>query len=153
MERKEPAVDSMTERTSLAAQFERHADEEGKILAEYRVLAEKLGSGAASNLVSHILTEEELHHLLLRTLATWMRAAPAEHAPAIPPGADRAELLRLTRILRTHELETIEACRGTKARLAGAGDDALVGIWLDAMVLDSEKPHRLLGAVEKMLER
>lgn len=142
------------ERTSLAAQFERHADEEGKILAEYRVLADKLGGGAAGNLVSHILTDEELHHLLLRTLATWMRAAPAEHEPGIPSGADRAELLRLTRILRKHELETIDACRDTKARLAGAGDDdALVGILLDAMVLDSEKHHRLLGAVEKMLER
>jgi len=141
-----------TERTSLAAQFERHADEEGKILAEYRVLAEKLGSGAAGNLVSHILTEEELHHLLLRTLATWLRAAPAEHARAIPPEADRAELLRLTKLLRKHELETIEACRDTQARLAGAGDDgAIVGILLEAMTMDSEKHHRLLGAVERML--
>lgn len=138
------------ERTSLAAQFERHADEEGKILAEYRVLAEQLGSGAAGNLVNHILTEEELHHLLLRTLATWMRAAPGEHARAIPSGADRAELLRLTRILRAHELETIDACRSTKAGLAGAGDE-IVGILLDAMVMDSEKHHRLLGAVERML--
>lgn len=143
-------MDRATERTSLAAQFERHADEEGKILAEYRVLAEQLGGGAAGNLVSHILTEEELHHLLLRTLATWMRAASAEHEPAISPRADRAELLRLTRLLRKHELETIEACRGTKSRLAGSGEE-IVGILLDAMVMDSEKHHRLLGAVERML--
>jgi hypothetical protein len=140
------------ERTTLAAQFERHADEEGKILAEYRVLAEKLGNSSAGNLVSHILTEEELHHLLLRTLATWMRAASTEHERAIPPEADRAELLRLTRILRKHEIETVDACRGTKARLSGT-DDELVGTLLDAMVMDSEKHHRLLGAVEQLLTK
>jgi len=152
MDPKEPLVDSATERTSLAAQFERHADEEGRILTEYRVLAEKLGNSSAGNLVSHILTEEELHHLLLRTLATWMREASTEHERAVPPDADRAELLRLTRLLRTHELETIEACRGTKARLSGTGDE-IVATLLDAMVMDSEKHHRLLGAVEQLLTK
>jgi len=152
MDPKEKTVGSNTERASLAAQFERHADEEGKILTEYRVLSEKLGNSSAGNLVSHILTEEELHHLLLRTLAKWMREASTEQERAVPPDADRAELLRLTQILRKHELETIDACRGTKARLSGEGD-ALLGILLDAMVMDSEKHHRLLGAVEQLLNK
>jgi len=144
-------VSSLTDRESLAAKFERHADEEGKILTEYRALAEKLGNSSAGNLVSHILTEEELHHLLLRTLAQWMRERPAEPARAIPPDANRPELLRLTQVLQKHELETIDACRGAKSQLVGDSAE-LLGTLLDALVSDSEKHHRLLGAVEKLLK-
>ena len=60
-------------RESLAASFDRHANEEGRILETYRELAENLGEDALGSLVSHILTEEELHHLLLRTMASWLR--------------------------------------------------------------------------------
>lgn len=145
------AVSSHTEREALAAKFERHADEEGKILAEYRVLSEKLGNSSAGNLVTHILTEEELHHLLLRTLATWMRERPTERERAVPEDADRAELLRLTHLLQRHERETVEACRGAQAQLSGE-DAGLCGALMDAMVLDSEKHHRLLDAVEALLQ-
>jgi len=140
------------ERESLAAKFERHADEEGKILTEYRALAEKLGNSSAGNLVSHILTEEELHHLLLHTLAKWMRERPTEQERALPPDANRTELLRLTLTLQKHELDTISTCRGVQSQLSGQDVD-LLGTLLDAMVLDSEKHHRLLGAVEKLLKR
>jgi len=144
-------VSGQTDRESLATQFERHADEEGKILTEYRVLSEKLGNSSAGNLVSHILTEEELHHLLLRTLAQWMREPQPEQARAIPPDANRAELLRLTRILQKHEIETIDHCRAVKSQLSGDTAE-LLGTLLEAMVLDSEKHHRLLGAVETLLK-
>lgn len=143
-------MSSDIERASLAAKFERHADEEGKILAQYRVLAEKLGSSSAANLVSHILTEEELHHLLLRTLAKWLREAPSQQEPCTPPDVDRAELLRLTAELQKHELETIAACRTAKSQLP-AEHAELFGTLLEAMVLDSEKHHRLLAAVATML--
>jgi hypothetical protein len=46
-------------RESLAATFERHAEEEGKILAQYRTLVEKLGDIPARFLIKLILTEEE----------------------------------------------------------------------------------------------
>jgi len=144
-------VSGQTDRESLATQFERHADEEGKILTEYRVLSEKLGNSSAGNLVSHILTEEELHHLLLRTLAQWMREPQPEQARAVPPDANRAELLRLTRILQKHEIETIDHCRVVKSQLSGETAE-LLGTLLEAMVLDSEKHHRLLGAVETLLK-
>jgi hypothetical protein len=145
-------VSSDTQRQSLAAKFERHADEEGKILTEYRALAEKLGNSSAGNLVSHILTEEELHHLLLHTLARWMREHATEQERAVPRDANRAELLRLTQTLQKHELDTIAACRAATSQLSGE-DAELLGTLLDAMVLDSEKHHRLLGAVEEMLRR
>ena len=144
-------MSGQTDRESLATQFERHGDEEGKILTEYRVLSEKLGNSSAGNLVSHILTEEELHHLLLRTLAQWMREPQPEQARAIPPDANRAELLRLTRILQKHEIETIDHCRAVKSELSGDTAE-LLGTLLEAMVLDSEKHHRLLGAVETLLK-
>jgi hypothetical protein len=144
-------MSGQTDRISLAAQFERHANEEDRILTEYRVLSEKLGDSSAGNLVSHILTEEELHHLLLRTLARWMRETQTEQARAVPQDADRAELLRLTRKLQKHEIDTIDHCRVVKSQLSGESAE-LLGTLLEAMVLDSEKHHRLLGAVETLLQ-
>jgi hypothetical protein len=139
------------EREALAAKFEHHADEEGKILAQYRMLAEQLGDSSAGTLVSHILTEEEMHHLLLRTMAKWLREPAASPAGAVPASADRAELLRVTRMLRQHERETIDACRRLKSQLS-AGSAGLLGPLLEAMMLDSEKHHRLLEAAEELLE-
>ena len=139
------------QRELLAAKFDQHAEEEGKILAEYRALAEKLGDSSAGHLVSHILTEEELHHLLLSTMAKWLRDRYTEQERAVPKGVNRDELLRVTRMLRQHERETIDACRSLKAELSGQDED-LLGTMLDAMMLDSEKHHRLLAAVEKLTE-
>jgi hypothetical protein len=137
------------DRKSLAARFERHAEEEGKILAEYRTLSEKLGDSDVGNLVSHILTEEELHHLLLRTMGKWLSEPPG-HERALPPAADRAELLRLTQLLQRHEEETIDGCSQLQEQLRGQGEDLILTL-LDAMVLDSEKHRQLLVVVENML--
>ncbi len=142
---------SDNELESLAAAFERHAEEEGGILAEYRALAEKLGDSDAGFLVDRILTEEEMHHLLLRTMAKWLRERPSRPKGPIPADASRADLLRLTEMLRLHEQDTINACRSLRAGLAEGGDD-LLGTLCDAMVLDSEKHYRLLLAVEQMLK-
>ena len=144
-------MSDQTDRISLAAQFERHADEEGRILTEYRVLSENLGNSSAGNLVSHILTEEELHHLLLRTLARWMREPQTEQVRGVPQETDRTELLRLTRKLQKHEIETIDHCRAVKSELSGDTAE-LLGTLLEAMVLDSKKHHLLLGAVDKLLQ-
>jgi ferritin-like metal-binding protein YciE len=140
------------EKELLAAKFDHHAKEEGEILEAYRVLAEKLGDSSAGLLVSHILTEEEMHHLLLSTMAKWLRESRTNQERVLPKGANRAELLRMTRELEQHERETIDACRSLKAELAG-GEGDLLGTLLDAMILDSEKHHRLLVAVEKLVEK
>jgi ferritin-like metal-binding protein YciE len=142
-------VSSDIDRKSLAAKFERHADEEGKILAEYRVLSERLGDNDLGSLVSHILTEEELHHLLLRTMGRWL-SKPSGAARMLPPEATRAELLRLTKTLQQHEEETIDACSKLQEQLGGQGEDLILTL-LDAMVLDSEKHRQLLAVVEKWL--
>ncbi len=136
------------ERESLAAKFERHAAEEDKILAEYRVLSEKLGKSSAGMIVNQILAEEEMHHALLRTMAQWLRESPRL---AVRPGADRPELLRLTQELQAREQQAIETCRNLKPTVSKANED-VIGCLLDAMALDSEKHHRLLTTVEKMLK-
>jgi len=144
-------VSTEAEREALAAKFDRHADEEGRILDQYRTLAEALGDGPAGMLVNQILTEEEIHHLLLRTMATWLR----EHSEA-PPAAvgrdvDRTELLRLTETLQHHERETIDACRALMGQISGASSHLLRTL-LETMVLDSEKHHRLLTTVQELLK-
>lgn len=138
------------ERESLAATLDRHAAEEGKVLAEYRVLSEQLGDSAAGFLVSHVLTEEEMHHLLLSTAAMWLREHPSGEEPAVPEGVSPAGILQLSRALRQHESETIEACRKLKSQLS-AKEANLVGTLLDVVILDSEKHHRLLLAIEKVM--
>jgi len=138
-------------RESLAATFERHAEEEGKILAQYRTLVEKLGDSPARFLIKLILTEEELHHELLRATAKWLREHSEAEANAIPPGASAEELLRRTEQLQHHEKETIEACRSLRSDLSGTGGELLSSV-LDIMAMDSEKHHRLLTTVQKMIK-
>jgi hypothetical protein len=55
-------VSSDTERESLAAKFEHHADEEGKILAEYRVLSEKLGDSDLGRTAGTLVAEGAQRH-------------------------------------------------------------------------------------------
>ena len=139
-------------RESLAATFERHAEEEGKILAQYRSLAEKLtDNNPARFLIKLILTEEELHHELLRTAAKWFREHSGAERSAIPPGANANELLRRTDQLRDHEKETIEACERLRSRVSDTGG-ALISSVLDIMAMDSEKHHRLLTTVQKLIK-
>jgi hypothetical protein len=138
-------------RETLAATFERHAEEEGKILTQYRSLAEGLGDSPARFLIKLILTEEELHHELLRATAKWLREHSGAGWRPIPPGGDIDELLRLTEQLQHHEKETIEACAGLRSNLLGIGGELLSSV-LYVMALDSEKHHRLLETVRRMIK-
>lgn len=138
------------EREALAAKFERHAEEEGKILTEYRALAESLGKGPAGFVIDMILTEEELHHLLLKTTAAWLREAP-QASPALTSATVIADLVRRTQQLQRHEKETVDSCQSLRATVSGPDAEVIASV-LDVMALDSEKHHRLLMTVEKMLK-
>lgn len=137
-------------RESLAATFERHAEEEGKILAQYRALSDRLADGPARFLIRLILSEEELHHQLLRATAKWLREHPAGDAGTAAPGSGAPELLPHTAELQEHEIQTIEACQRLRAELSGTGGDLLASV-LDVMEMDSEKHRRLLDRVRRML--
>jgi hypothetical protein len=144
-------VRSEEEREALGAELDRHVSQEERILQDYHVLSDKLPEGPLSVVVNHIVTDEEMHHFLLQTLADWVRhpLTPAEEAEGL--AVDRGELLRLTRELRDHEVETIDACRALRERIDGGEGDLFDGI-LEAITLDSQKHHRLLKVVEAYID-
>jgi hypothetical protein len=141
---------STIDRESLAAELERHMAEEGEILREYRALSDKLAEGPVSFLIDRIVTDEEMHHFLLHTLSDWLRTPPTPGESPAAQGVDRDAILRHTRLLKEHEKQTIKDCRDLISRLSGE-EGELFETLLDAVALDSEKHHRLLSAVEKLL--
>jgi len=143
-------METENERVILAAEIERHALEEEKILQEYHTFSDELPEGLLAVLVNHIATEEEMHHFLLRTLAEWLRSAEAVVPRESRQKIDMNELLKRTELLREHEQQTIDACRSLKF---GLSDDAeeLLEVVLDSIALDSEKHKRFLGLVESLI--
>ncbi len=143
-------MDSNDHQQRLAAQFDQHVEEEGRILQQYRCLGEKISGGTVGFMIDSILAEEEMHHLMLRTMGKWLRDPDSAKDESLLSGEERAEMQRLTEELARHEFETVQACRKLKDELY-EGERDLLGTLLDAMVLDSEKHHRLLSAIAKML--
>ncbi|MBW2726626.1 MAG: hypothetical protein JRE71_19780 [Deltaproteobacteria bacterium] len=141
---------SESQRLALADEFERHIKVEDAILKEYHVLADQLPDGPLSVLINHITTEEEMHHFLLATLAEWLRSTPYEGPSRSSLGADREEIVGRARVLQEHELTTIEACRALKSGLKGDQGDFFEAL-LDILILDSQKHHRLLRALERVI--
>jgi len=145
-------VESSEEREALAAEFDRHVAAEEQILEAYHRLSDQLPEGPLGLVVNHIATDEEMHHFLLGTLADWMRRPEKFQVPlADDSGCDLATLLRLSADLRKHEQQTIESCEALKARIHGREAEVFAGL-LDAISLDSQKHHRLLGLVSLMVE-
>jgi len=145
-------MEDTTARESFVASVDRHVEAEGRILEEYRALAEKIPDGPIGMLVDLILTEEEQHHFLLRTMAKHLRQPLTGETQGLEAkGLMRDELLRQTRRLREHERETINACGNLKSQVSSE-EKELFDTLLDVMILDSEKHERLLLAVEKMIK-
>lgn len=143
-------MDYKSEREFLASTFRSYAAAEEKILTEYRALSKQLGDSTCGLLVNHILTEEEMHHLLFSTAAMWLKDhVSTEYAP-LPQGVNKSEVLQMTRSLCEHESSTIEAFRKLKSQLP-AGEVELVGTLLDIVILDSEKHCQVLKGMEKVL--
>jgi hypothetical protein len=142
---------SDSEREAVAAELDRHADEEMEIVRQYCDLSEHLEDGPMSFLIEHILTEENIHHYLLRSLASWLRDPLAGGESAGPQGEIRDELLRHTRALQEHERESIDACKSLKSQLPRE-EGQLLGTVLDAMAMDCAKHHMLLSVVAKMMQ-
>ena len=87
----------------------------------------------------------------MRATAKWLREASAVEGRTMPPSGGEDELLRRTEQLQKHEKETIDACRSLRSELSGTGGELIASV-LDVMAMDSEKHHRLLVTVEKMLK-
>jgi rubrerythrin len=142
-------VTDLSERESLADEIERHIRVEDAILQDYHALSDKLPDGPLAVLINQVTTEEEMHHFLLATLAGWLRSAPDEGPSTGSLGADRGVIIERARLLQQHEQETIRACEGLKSKLKGEQGDLYEAL-LDVLILDSQKHHRLLQALEKV---
>lgn len=146
-------MDAQKERELFAASLDHHVEAESRILAEYRALSERIRTGPVSLLVDLILTEEEQHHFLLRTMAKTLRQSlqGEKSGGSEGLGIDPGELLSLTRRFREHEQETIEVCRNLKTQVTPENAE-LFDALLDALILDSGKHQRLLLAVEQIVK-
>ncbi len=137
-------------REFFAESLDRHVEAEGRMLEEYRALSEKIANGPVGLLVDLILTEEEQHHFLLRTMANRLKQSLTGEAKEFEAkGLVRDELLRQTQRLQEHERETISACRHLKTQISSE-EKEFFDTLLDVLILDSEKHERLLSAIEKM---
>jgi rubrerythrin len=143
-------MDRDEQRAALASEFERHAAEEEEILEEYHELLDRLPQGPLSILVNQIATEEEMHHFLLSTLTEWLRAPVGPDPAPEELGMDSEKALAQTRALRKHEQTTIEACGELKSQLSG-DEGEILEAFLDVLITDSKKHHRLLTTLEKVL--
>lgn len=140
---------SKNQRAAIADEFERHIRDEDAILKEYHVLVDQLPDGPLCILINHITTEEEMHHFLLSTLAEWLRSVPDEKLDSPDLGVDRAAIVERARILQQHEQTTIDACTALKSDLKGDQGEIFDAL-LDVLILDSQKHHRLLLALESV---
>ena len=143
-------MESADQREALAQQFDRHVEEEGKILQEYHTLSGKLTEGPLSVLINQIATEEEMHHFLLRTLAEWLRSPPEPMTSLAEQGLDHDAILNQTRALQEHEKQTIAECKELRPQFSGENQELFEAL-LDAITLDSQKHHLLLTTVEKII--
>jgi len=134
-------------RVALADEFERHIGVEDAILKEYHSLVDRLPEGPLSILINQITTEEEMHHFLLGTLVEWLRCPPSAGMGEELPSDDRETILGQARLLKEHEIETIEACKELKEKISGV-EGELFEVLLDTLIFDSQKHHRLLCALE-----
>jgi len=144
-------MNGKNKREIFAADLDHHVEAEGKILEEYRTLAGKVEDGPVSFLIDLILTEEEQHHFLLRTMAKRLREPFKKEEGKELELVDRNELLQHTQRFREHEQETIHACRKLKSNTP-LEDADLFDALLDVMILDSEKHQRLLLAIEQLIK-
>jgi hypothetical protein len=85
-----------------------------------------------------------------KALFSWQPDRRRFRLESVHPGASAEELLRRTEQLQHHEKETVEACRSLRSDLSGTGGELLSSV-LDIMAMDSEKHHRLLTTVQKMI--
>jgi hypothetical protein len=138
-----------SQRLALADEFERHIEVEDAILKEYHVLADQLPDGPLSVLINHITTEEEMHHFLLSTLAEWLRSEPETDQGSLLEGIDRTAISDRARMLQEHEQATIDACSELKEQVQDEPEE-LLGALLDVLILDSQKHHRLLAALDRI---
>lgn len=146
-------MDTKKEHKLLTAGLERLLQNESEIGEEYHALAEMLEGLPAGLFLAWVVIEQEAHHSLLiniiHSLKQTAQKGNADRADGIEMG--RETMLCWVKRLRAKEHGVIAACRSLKSQ-ASWQNEGLVGAFLDALVMDSEKHQRFLSAVEEAIE-
>jgi hypothetical protein len=146
-------VNAKKERELLVVGLKKLLQKESKIGEEYRALAEMLEGIPAGLLLDWVVMEQEAHRTLLCNIIGFLKQATQTRSRN---GADGVEMERDAMLfwvarLRMKEQAVVADCRALKSQACWETGD-VVDAFLDAMVMDSEKPQRFLLAVEKAIE-
>ena len=140
-------------RELLVVALEKLLHSESKIVEDYRALAEMLDGIPAGLLLDWVVIEEEAHHTLLINI---LHSLKQTERKGRGNGAANIEVERETMLcwierLKTKETNVIGVCRALKSQ-AGWRTGDVVDVFLDAVVMDSEKHQRFLVAAAKAID-
>ncbi len=135
--------------------LDRHGREEAELLARYEQYVARSGSPVSKYLVGLVMDEERRHHQMLEELANtiaWGHLGDqALQLPLEAGGRARPDrVLRAeTRSLLRHERRDRRQIRALGRRLRRYGDEALWGLLIELMRLDTEKHVSILRFIER----
>ncbi len=146
-------MNAKKERKLLIVGLERLLQKEGKILEEYRALAEMLEDIPVGLLLNWAVIEQEAHHTLLCNIISSLKQTAHKGSGNSADGVEmeRDTMLCWVKKLRMNEDAVIADCRSLKSQAGWENGDSLDAL-VDALVMDSEKHQRFLSAVEKAIE-
>ncbi len=141
------------EREHLVAGLESLLRSESKITEDYRGLAETLDGIPVGVLLDWVALEEEAHHTLLvgiiHSLKRTVQNDRGNRANDVE--MERETMLCWVERLKAKEQEIVTLCRTLKSQ-TGRDTGGVVGVFLDAVIMDSEKHQGFLVAVEKAID-
>ena len=146
-------MNAKKERELLVVGLKNLLQKESKIGEGYRALAEMLESTPVSLLLDWVVIEEETHHTILSNIIHSLKQTVQKRSETGPDDleTERETMLCWVKRLRLKEQTVVAVCRSLKSQ-AWWENGGVVDAFLDALVMDSEKHHRFLLAVEKAVE-
>lgn len=139
-------------------QFSAHERNEQKFLDEYRDIVERHDNPLVKFLLQLIISDEEKHHDLVRTITsalqadlTWIKGAGAD-IPKLGAISEekKDDLLRLTADFIKAEQQTIDDYRALMKRCQGFHQGLLV-LLIKTIIHDSEKHVMILDYIDEKL--
>jgi len=146
-------MNAKKEREIFAAALGRLAQQQSKIVDDYRGLAEMLEDVPVGLLLDWVTIEEEAHHtLLINIIRSLKQAAQKERANGANGGAmERETMLCWVERLKAKEQKVVAVCHALKGQACWETGE-IVDAFLDAMIMDSEKHQNFLRAAERAID-
>jgi hypothetical protein len=146
-------VNAKKERELLASGLGRLLQKQGKIVNEYRALAEMLDGASVGRLLDWVVMEGEAHHKLLINIIHALKQTEKKFSDDGADGVamEGETMLYWVKRLRMKEQTVVAICHTLKGQACWENGD-IVDAFLDALIMDSEKHQRFLLAAEKSIE-